>query len=52
MVLTARGPVQRKGKLADKVTTENVSGINVDPNDGQGKVNVDGVTVRFSFFGS
>ena len=52
MVLTARGSVQRKGKLADKVTTEDVSGINVDPNNGQGKVNVDGVTVTFSFFGS
>ena len=52
MVLTARGAVQRKGKLADKVTTEDVSGINVDANNGQGKVNVDGVTVTFSFFGS
>lgn len=52
MILTARGSVQRKGKLADKVTTENVSGISVDPNDGQGRVNVDGVTVAFSFFGS
>ena len=31
---------------------EDVSGINVDPNNGQGKVNVDGVTVTFSFFGS
>jgi hypothetical protein len=52
MILAAKGSVQRKGKLADKVTTENVSGISVDPTDGQGKVNIDGVTVTFSFFGS
>ncbi len=52
MILAAKGTVQRKGKLADKVTTESVSGINVDPNDGRGSVNIDGVTVTFSFFGS
>lgn len=52
MILAAKGSVQRKGKLADKVTTQNVSGINVGPNDGRGSVNIDGVTVMFSFFGS
>ncbi|MCX6345679.1 MAG: hypothetical protein NT018_11510 [Armatimonadetes bacterium] len=52
MLVTAKGTVKRTGKITNEVTQESVSPISVDPVDGQGKVNVKGVLVTFSFFGS
>ncbi len=52
MLVTAKGEVKRTGKITNEVTQENVSSVSVDPADGQGKVNVKGVSVTFSFFGS
>lgn len=47
--ITARGGVRRTGKLANQVTTYDVSGIPVG-SDGGGSANVGGVSVRFKFF--
>lgn len=47
---TASGQVKRTGKLAEKVTNHNVSGIAVDISSGKGTANIGGVTVEFDFF--
>lgn len=50
MTLVANGSVRRTGKVSGGESRENVSGVSVDSNDGQARVNVGGVTVTFSFF--
>lgn len=52
ITVTARGVVRRTGKLANQLSTQDVSNVSVDPSDGQGKVNVGGVSVVFDFFGN
>lgn len=52
LTIIAKGTVRRTGKLANQVTTQDVSDVTVDPSDGQGKVNVGGVNVIFDFFKS
>ena len=48
--VTAKGTVQRTGKLSNQVSSWQVSDVQVNPADGLGKVNVDGVDVVFDFF--
>lgn len=48
--LTLDGKVERTGKLAKQSTTTKVSKVNIDPNDGKCKIDVDGVAVTFSLF--
>lgn len=50
LVLTASGKVERKGKLADQVSTHSVRGLPVNLSDGTGAADVGGVNVRFNFF--
>ncbi len=47
--LTAKGTVQRTGKLSNQVSVTSVSNVEVNPSDGVGKANIDGVTVAFDF---
>lgn len=49
-LLTAKGNVQRTGKLTNQVTTCSVSGVQIDPSNGIGKTTIDGVNVMFDFF--
>lgn len=48
--VVAQGKVERRGKLAEQVSTYNVSNIKVDPSNGNGAANIDGVNVTFDFF--
>ncbi len=48
--ISASGQVKRTGKLAEKVTNHNVSGIAVDISSGKGTANIGGVNVEFDFF--
>jgi hypothetical protein len=50
LVLTASGTVERRGKLADQVTTHKVSGVPVNVSDGTGPADIAGVVVPFNFF--
>lgn len=46
----AAGKVERTGKLANQVTTSNISNAPVDSSNGQCTVNVGGVSVTFTMF--
>jgi hypothetical protein len=48
--ILANGEVQRTGKVAKQVNTQNVSDVEVDPNNGQAVINFGGVNVTFKFF--
>lgn len=50
VAVVAQGKVERRGKLADQVTSYNVSNIQVNPSNGSGAVNIDGVGVTLDFF--
>jgi hypothetical protein len=48
--LTAKGSVQRTGKLSNQVSTTRVSDVQVNVMEGTGTVSVEGVAVTFIFF--
>ncbi|MHB9036412.1 MAG: hypothetical protein ACYC64_07075 [Armatimonadota bacterium] len=50
VLVLANGQVQRTGKLANQVSSQDVSGIQVNTSDGQAIINVGGVDVTFKFF--
>ena len=50
VAVNAQGRVERRGKLAEQVTTYNVSSVQVNPSNGNGTANIDGVNVTFDFF--
>jgi hypothetical protein len=50
MSVTAKGTVQRVGKLSNQVSTTRVSDVQVNATDGSGTVSVEGVQVAFSYF--
>jgi len=50
VAITAKGTVQRSGKLSDQISTYTVSNVDVNPSDGTGRANIDGVNVMFDFF--
>lgn len=48
--IVAKGQVERRGKLAAQVTRHSVSGVKVDPSNGNAAANIDGVNVTFDLF--
>ncbi|MCE5313774.1 MAG: hypothetical protein ABFD49_00200 [Armatimonadota bacterium] len=50
VLATANGEVQRTGKLANQVSSQKVSDVQVDMSDGEAVISVSGVNVTFKFF--